>query len=121
MGNVSLVQQRIYAWIIDALLCLGLGGLFGRLGWMAGTGYWLFRDGLFEGQSVGKRLMRLKVSAQRSAKPRSPFVNSFLRNVLWLIPVIDLLMGATGLYELFRTPDGRHWGDRLADTRVVKA
>jgi len=121
MGTVSLVQPRIYAWIIDALLCLGLGGLFGRLGWIASTGYWLLRDGLFEGQSVGKRIMRLKVSAQRSAKSRSPFVGSCLRNVLWVVPVINLLMGATGLYELLRTPDGRHWGDLLADTRVVKA
>ena len=117
----SVVQQRIYAWIIDALICVGLGGLFGVLGWLASTGYWLFRDGLFEAQSVGKRLMGLKVSGQRSAGSRSPFLNSFLRNVLWIVPVMNLLMGITGLHALFHDSAGRHWGDRLADTRVVKA
>jgi uncharacterized RDD family membrane protein YckC len=44
-----------------------------------------------------------------------------IRNLLWVIPVVNLLMGLTGLYALFTDPAGRHWGDRLADTRVVNA
>ena len=34
---------------------------------------------------------------------------------------VNVLMGLAGLWTLMRDPVGRHWGDRLADTRVVNA
>ena len=120
MAKADLVQQRIYAWLIDLGLFLGLGVLFGGLGWIASTGYWLLRDGLFEGQSIGKRLMGLKVVAGDARGP-CRFPTSVIRNLLWVIPGINLLMGFTGIYYLSKDKAGRHWGDRLADTRVVKA
>lgn len=113
------VQLRIYGWLIDIAIVAGLGTLFGGFGWIASAGYWLMRDGLFEGQSVGKRLMGLKVVAGQG-RARCTFANSAVRNVLWVIPIINVVMGFTGLYYLLNTPDGRHWGDRLADTSVVK-
>ncbi|MBI2104913.1 MAG: RDD family protein [Candidatus Omnitrophica bacterium] len=120
MAKPTLAQQRIYAWLIDLLLFLGLGAFFGGLGWIASTGYWLLRDGLFEGQSVGKRLMGLKVVVG-TAHARCTFVASAVRNLLWVIPLINLAMGLTGLYALSHERAGRHWGDRLADTRVLRA
>lgn len=120
MAKSTMAQQRVAAWLIDFVLVLGIGTLFHILGWIATTAYWLLRDGLFEGQSIGKRLMGLKVVAQ-PGKVACTFKASVIRNVLWVVPVINVIMGFAGVYALLRDPAGRHWGDRLAETRVVKA
>ena len=118
MAKSDLARQRIAAWLIDLLIVLGVSVLFNVFAWVAGTGYLLFRDGLFEGQSVGKRLMGLKVVAGTD-RAQATFLNSLVRNVLWVIPFVNLAMGLTGLHSLFHDAAGRHWGDRLADTRVI--
>ena len=120
MSVTSLAQQRVSAWLIDLLLGLGLGLFLPGLGWWAMAAYWLVRDGLFQGQSVGKRLMGLKVVVGR-ARARCTVMDSIVRNVLWVIPLINLIMALVGLQTLAKDPAGRHWGDRLADTRVVRA
>ena len=119
MAKSELAQQRVSAWAIDALMVIGIAALFHVWGWIATTAYWLFRDGLFESQSVGKRLIGLKV-VRSAGGDHCTFRDSFIRNVLWVVPVVNVLMALTGLYALFNDPDGRHWGDRLAETRVVR-
>jgi uncharacterized RDD family membrane protein YckC len=119
MAKADLAQLRIYAWLIDLLLALGLGAMFATpLGWAASTLYWLLRDGLFEGQSIGKRLMKLKVVMGKDRR-RCTIAASFIRNLLWAVPFVNLVMAATGVYYLSKDRSGQHWGDRLADTRVV--
>ena len=119
MTKAELAQERICAWLIDLLLFFVLARMFGQLGWVAGIAYWLFRDGCFDGQSIGKRLMGFKVVVgQRRA--RCTVAHSVLRNLLWVVPVVNIVMGLTGVYDLSNDRAGRHWGDRLADTRVVK-
>ena len=120
MAQSDLAQQRIFAWLIDFLIALGIGVLFGAVGWAASTAYWLLRDGCFEGQSIGKRLMGLKVIVGQD-RTRCTLRVSAIRNLLWIIPGINVVMGLTGLYALSKDRAGRHWGDRLADTRVVRA
>ena len=120
MALAVLAQRRLFAWVIDVLIVFGLGLLFARVGWLAGAAYWLLRDGFFEGQSIGKRLMGLKVVVGEH-RARCRFSHSALRNLLWGIPILNLVMGFIGLQKLFRDRAGRHWGDRLADTRVVVA
>ncbi len=110
---------RIAAALIDALLCVGLSLLLYTPGWILSTAYWLLRDGLFEGQSVGKRVMGLKVVAG-AGRLRAGWKESAVRNVLWVIPLVNLVGAVAGLWYLCSDPEGRHWGDRLADTRVVK-
>ena len=116
----SLAQQRVSAWLIDVLLGLGLALLLRGFGWLAMAAYWLVRDGLFEGQSVGKRLMGLKVVVGR-AQARCTLADSIVRNLLWVIPLVNLAMAFFGLHTLAKDPGGQHWGDRLADTRVIRA
>ena len=120
MSTASLPRLRLWAWLLDALLFLGVGACFGRAGWLASAAYWLCRDGLFQGQSIGKRLVGLRVVTGKG-RGRCTVRLSAIRNVLWIIPFVNVLMGLTGLYLLARDPAGRHWGDRLADTRVVSA
>ena len=120
MKTVTLIQRRMAAWLIDFVIVLGLGAAFYIVGWVASTAYWLLRDGCFEGQSLGKRIMGLKVVVDPGGRPCT-FRQSILRNVLWVIPVMNLLMALSGLYYLLTGRSARHWGDRLAETRVVKA
>lgn len=116
---MTLTQRRFAAWLIDLVLALGLNALFhGPLGWLLAVGYWLARDGLFDGQSVGKRLMGLRV-VLRAARTRCTIQASVIRNVLWLVPFINLAMAATALFEVLTEAQARHWGDRLASTRLV--
>ena len=114
------LQRRFIAWLLDGLMVIGLGMWFGNLGWLASIAYWLARDGLFDGQSIGKRLMGLKVIVQPT-QTRCTLRESAIRNVLWIVPVLNVLMAVSGLCALLTRPPERHWGDRLADTQVVPA
>ena len=120
MTSEELARQRVIAWMIAFLICFGLWIMFQGLGWLAGGAYILLRDGFFKGQSAGKRIMGLKVVAHRD-RLRCTFLDSAVRNVLWIIPVVNAVMGFTGLHDLVHDPRGRHWGDRLANTQVIKA
>lgn len=111
-------RSRIGGWLIDSLATMGLGIVFGGAGWLAGTSYWLLRDGLFNGQSIGKRLMRLRVVVEPDSHPCT-FGESAIRNVLWVLPVINAVTALTGLYYLLHDPRGQHWGDRMARSTVV--
>jgi len=123
MSSAEVARARVIAWIIDLFIVLGVVILFGAagwLGWLVGGAYALWRDGLFDGQSIGKRIMSLKVVAHQE-QLRCTFLDSFVRNLLWVIPIIQIVVGFTGLHALMHDPRGRHWGDRLANTQVVKA
>ena len=121
MAKAEFAQQRILAWLIDFLVVLGLALLFQQAGWLVGAGYVLARDALFNnGQSIGKRLLKLRV-VMGPDRVRAGVRASVIRNLLWAIPFVNLAMALTGLYYLSGDRAGRHWGDRLADTRVVKA
>lgn len=117
MEPASIARRRLGAWLLDGLLVLGVSGI-PMTGVTLGLAYWLLRDGLFQGQSVGKKILGLRVVNDAG---RNPYAASALRNALWLVPVVNLVFAVLGLYTLFHDPNGRHWGDRLADTRVVAA
>lgn len=120
MSAAELSRQRILAWLLDWLIVFGASLLLGGLAWGLGAAYVLLRDGLFEGQSVGKRILGLRVVREPGKGPVG-FAESALRNVLWILPVVNVVMGLTGLHYLINDPKGRHWGDRLANTRVITA
>ena len=120
MTSEDLARRRVIAWLIDLLILLGLWIMFQGLSGLVAIAYILLRDGCFEGQSLGKRIMGLKVVAHKD-RLRCTFLDSAVRNVLWVIPVVQVVMGFTGLHDLVHDPRGRHWGDRLANTQVIKA
>ena len=76
--------------------------------------YFLFRDALFEGQSIGKKAAGLKVVDPNNQK--CSLWRSCLRNILFLIPLLGVIieyivMGISG--------DARRIGDHIAGTTVV--
>ena len=81
-------QHRGIAFLIDVLLyaLLHFGGPalgFGILGGFLGVLYITFRDGLFGGQSVGKKILGIRV-VHMDGRPIS-YVDSSFRNVIFII------------------------------------
>lgn len=116
-------QHRGMAFLIDmflyALLHFGGPALgFGILGGFLGVLYITFRDGLFQGQSVGKKILGIRV-VHMDGRPIS-FIDSSFRNVVF---IIYLLIPAAVVIEAvaaYRHPERRRLGDRIAKTCVVQ-
>ena len=72
--------------------------------------YTLFADGMFVGQSIGKKLMKLYVVRSDTEEPCT-YGRSVLRNITYLLGIFDFIF-------IFG-PTKRRLGDRLAKTKVV--
>ena len=128
-------SRRFFAWFLDRLVlfgCAQIGGLLigglivgslttgGLLGWFLGSVYFLLRDGLFTGQSIGKRVLGLRVILAATGQPCT-FKESISRNILWVIPIVNVVMFVASAWYVLRDGRARHWGDRMAETQVVQA
>jgi uncharacterized RDD family membrane protein YckC len=123
------LTTRAVAGFVDFLLVIGLARLPDVLGFLSAAGYLLIRDGLFEGQSVGKKLIGLRVATLEGEKAIT-YRESIIRNVpltlafmLFLIPYAGWLLGplALGIECITAIGDdlGMRIGDMLARTWVV--
>ncbi len=101
-----------------------------RVGFLAGAAYLLIGDGLFDGRSLGKKIMRLHVVSVKDGSPagfresmirNAPFtVALFLINIPligWIFPVLLL---AFEFLLMLGNNDGMRLGDDLAATKVVE-
>jgi uncharacterized RDD family membrane protein YckC len=123
--------SRAVAGFVDLLLVIGLTRLPDVLGFLSATGYILARDGLFSRQSIGKKLIGLRViSAEETALPVA-YRESIIRNaplavayILFLIPYAGWVLGplALGMECLAAVGDekGMRIGDMLARTVVMQ-
>lgn len=115
-------QTRSLAFLIDLILFVtlfyGLGATYHFWGVFLSMIYIVFRDGIFSGQSVGKKVMGIRV-VHADGRPIS-FVDSSFRNVLFLVPYLLPLTLAVETVAMFRSPDRLRLGDRIAKTRVVR-
>ncbi len=127
--------NRLLAKFIDLLLVAALSVFPTWVGDVAGLTYALIADGLGRGQSLGKRVVGLRVLGPSGA-PCS-FLESVQRNlsvgfalvlllqrVPYLWPLLWLIGLGLLLFEAFlvATDDaGQRLGDRIGDTRVVDA
>ena len=115
-------RQRAGACGFDLLLATGLGWVpslaVPLLGIPVCAVYWLMRDGLFHGQSVGKRLFGLRVVHAATQQPCT-FGRLCARNALWLVPLVNAVLLCEAAWCVGHHAAGRHWGDRLAETAVV--
>ena len=124
---------RFGARLMDCLIAWGLFAATGRFGAVAALIYILFADGLFRGQSPGKRLFGVKV-LRVDLKKSGGFRESVSRNsifgfifLLLMLPAYAPQIFAVGvaclggleLFATLRSPEGRRLGDRWAATQVV--
>lgn len=134
--------KRIVAFLIDATVA-GIGGaivgfFFPALSGLVVAGYFLVRDGLelefMNGRSFGKHVMNLHVVRHNGEK--MDVETSMRRNWMfalngavsftlglgflsWLISLAGTIIFIYEIYRISTRPDGRRWGDDLADTEVV--
>ena len=125
---------RIAAKCIDLGVALLFIGLDNTVGVVLGIGYWLIGDAFGWGQSLGKKLLRLRVIHPETFEPCS-LQGAALRNAHLALPlvflqfslffqIIGVLLGLfAAAYEiqlLFRDQYGVRLGDILAETEVIR-
>jgi uncharacterized RDD family membrane protein YckC len=121
---------RTAAKIIDFILIAAVVEIIPRAGYFAGLVYLLLGDGFFDGRSVGKKLIRLRVVSTVTHGPCS-FRDSILRNstlaagyILWIVPWIGwifiLLTAALEFILILGSRDGKRLGDEFAKTVVLE-
>jgi len=131
---------RILARFIDLVIVAAMISIIPGIGYFAGLVYILIADGLFEGMSIGKKLMGLRVvvvseGSQRSCGYREsvfrnlPFAGGYLlMGIFMVIPLIGWLVSFLiwGIVLGFETlvmigsENRTRLGDEIAKTRVVE-
>ena len=121
---------RTAAKIIDFILVAAVLEILPRAGFYAGLAYLLLGDGFFDGRSIGKKLIKLKVISAETDAPCT-FKDSILRNstfavgyILWLAPWIGwiflLLVSTLEFILILGSKDGKRLGDEIAKTLVIE-
>jgi hypothetical protein len=121
---------RTAAKILDFILIAAVMEIIPRAGYYAGLAYILLGDGFFDGRSIGKKLIRLKVVSASTNAPCT-FRDSILRNstlavgyIFWLIPWIGwialFLVSALEFTLILGSKDGMRLGDEIARTAVIE-
>ena len=129
--------KRFVAILIDGLIA-GVIGLVPVVGGLVGAAYMLVRDGLdfdfMPNRSLGKKLMGLRpvcmdgspvdvsVSVKRNVIFAAPMVLMVLPVIGWvLMPLASLIVGIIEIVLVLNSDDGRRWGDKFADTKVIES
>jgi uncharacterized RDD family membrane protein YckC len=122
-GADATFESRVVAGIIDlfiaGFIAAAVGALFEPLGGLTALAYLLTRDAMpfLEGQSIGKKLMKLRAAGPEGKPLTGNWQASIVRN----IPLL-LLIDAVVLYlRKDRDEPLRRLGDEWAKTRVVVA
>jgi len=121
---------RAAAKIIDFILIAAVIEIIPKAGYFAGLAYLLLGDGFFDGRSIGKKLIKLKVVSSDTGGPCT-FKDSILRNstlaagyILWIVPWIGwifiLLASALEFILILGSRDGKRLGDEFAKTVVLE-
>ena len=121
---------RVLAKLVDLIIIGVAVKTVPQVGYFAGLVYLLISDGLFDGRSIGKKIMRLRVVSEEAGTPCS-FRDSIVRNVtfafslvLYRIPLLGwfflLLAFALEFLLMLGNEEGMRLGDDLADTRVIE-
>lgn len=122
---------RVFAKILDGILIAAMAEVVPKAGFYAGLSYLLISDGLFDGRSIGKFLIGLRVVTVPGNEPCS-MKESILRNaplgvgvLLYKLPWIGwiflVIVSAIEFLILLGSSTGMRLGDELAKTTVIEA
>jgi uncharacterized RDD family membrane protein YckC len=108
--------NRIVAYLIDAILASVLS-FVPYIGIVLVIGYFLTRDALpfLDGQSVGKKVMKIRAVTEDGAPLTNNWGASIIRNIALIIPLFPLVE----LIVLLTNAKKQRLGDQWAKTRVV--
>jgi uncharacterized RDD family membrane protein YckC len=122
---------RTVAKILDFIIIAAVLEVVPTAGFFAGLAYLLIGDGLFDGRSLGKKLIGLRVVSADTNTPCT-FRESILRNstlgigflfykVLWLGWILIILISIIEFIILLGSKDGKRFGDEIAKTVVIES
>jgi uncharacterized RDD family membrane protein YckC len=120
---------RTVAKLLDLIIIAAAVEILPKAGFFAGLAYILIGDGLFDGRSLGKRVIGLKVVSAESYKPCT-FRDSILRNstfgigfifykMLWFGWIFFIIIAMFEYLILLGSKDGMRLGDEIAKTIVI--
>ena len=141
--KLASASQRVFAWIVDMIVIVVIAAVLGGLGFGSlalgnillnpgalafGVGsvflliavivvYTLFLEGMWQGQTLGKKALNIRVVDRKSGKPET-VLQSFIRNILRIID--NQLLGLVALILVVTTKDKQRIGDMLAKTIVIQ-
>ena len=131
-----IVLSRLIGKAIDLILVIALAAVpLYPAGPLAAFVYILICDGLKNGQSIGKRIVRIRVINTTTGKPAA-FRDSIVRNSTVAIPVLFFMVPIVGwilwfligipilaieIYLMTRLEEHARLGDTMADTQVSEA
>lgn len=121
---------RIFAKVLDFILIAAVAEIVPRAGFYAGLAYLLISDGLFDGRSIGKLLIGLKVVSATGDGPCS-MRESIMRNaplgagllllkLPWIGWIFPVCISAVEFLILLGSKNGMRLGDELAGTIVIE-
>jgi len=122
---------RTIAKILDFIVIAAAVELVPKAGFYAGLAYLLIGDGLFDGRSLGKKLIGLRVISSDLFKPCT-FRDSILRNsifgigflfykIFWLGWIFIAIVSALEFVILLGSKNQMRLGDELAKTIVMES
>lgn len=122
---------RTVAKILDFIVIAAAAEILPKAGFYAGMVYLLIGDGLFDGRSLGKKLIGLRVVSADTNTPCT-FRDSILRNsilcigfifykILWFGWIFIVLISIFEFIILLGSRDGMRFGDEIAKTIVIES
>ena len=120
---------RTVAKLLDLIIIAAAVEILPKAGFFAGLAYILIGDGLFDGRSLGKRVIGLKVVSTESYEPCT-FRDSILRNstfgigflfykMLWFGWIFFIIIAMFEYLILLGSKDYMRLGDEIAKTIVI--
>jgi uncharacterized RDD family membrane protein YckC len=120
---------RTVARILDFILIAAVAEIVPKAGFFAGLAYLLIGDGLFDGQSLSKKLIGIKVVSLDAHTPCS-FRDSILRNctfglgylfykVLWFGWIAIAIIALLEFLVMLGSRERMRIGDEIAKTIVI--
>lgn len=124
--------KRFGAALVDGIIS-GAVSMIPVVGWLVAIAYSLAKDGIFEGASIGKKLLQLKVKTMDGRQ--ADYMVSVKRNLIFALPNIFMIIPLLGVVFaaplgliiavvetvlVLTDPLGRRLGDKFADSVVVE-
>jgi uncharacterized RDD family membrane protein YckC len=121
---------RTVAKILDFIIIAAAVEIVPKAGFFAGLVYLLIGDGLFDGRSLGKKLIGLRVVSVDTNTPCT-FRDSILRNSIfgigllfykipWFGWILTAVISVLEFIILLGSRDGMRFGDEIAKTVVIE-
>lgn len=121
---------RAVAKILDLILIAAVMEIIPKAGFFAGIAYILLSDGLFDGRSLGKKLIKIQVVSSIDNMPCT-FKDSILRNstlavgfglsiVPWIGWIFFLIVLAFESILILGSSERKRLGDEIAKTLVLE-